>query len=341
MSSFVVEIVTVDVEEHPNADRLDVLKIRGQAWQCVSAKDNFKTGDMAVYLPIDSVLPETLVTQLGIANYYSKRLRTVKLRGQISQGMVAPLSILTANADPSAETPRMVGDDVTAELGITKYDPPIPVEMSGKVRPHDGRFVKYTDIENFKRYPDVFKDGEMVVITEKIHGTNGRAANIEGEIHVGSHNLNLIEAEGNLYWRGATLLDVKNKLKPGEQIFFEVYGHKVQDLGYGKKPGEISVGVFDFMVDGKYLGDGDLGKLLNERGWQDFAVPVLHRGEWSKDLIATHSDGPSTLSDDTVREGFVVKPAVETVSEALGGGRKIIKVISDAYLLRKDGTERH
>lgn len=333
MSTLKAEVVEVDIEDHPNADRLDVAKPRGKAWQCVTAKGTYKSGDKAIYIPIDSVLPEELVKKLGIENYYSKKLRTVKLRGLISQGMVAPLDIVPTF------TELKVGEDVTSILNITKWDPPIPIHMAGKIRKHDSRFIRYTDIENYKNYPSVFKEDEMVIITEKIHGTNGRAANIEEEIHVGSHRMDLKEDATNLYWRAAEILKVKEKLAPGEQVFFEIYGHKIQDLGYGGKPGEIHVGIFDLMKDGQYLDYEDYCRVLLEKDWALFNVPTLSKGAWSKEFVR-YAEGQSTISNDTIREGFVIRPYKEEHSVELQG-RKILKVIGNKYLLRKNATERH
>lgn len=90
MSLFKVETVQIDeVSAHPNAERLDLCRIKG--WTCVSAKGNFKTGDLAIYIPLDSVLRPELVTKLGIEKMYHKRIKTAKLRGIVSQGLLAPL----------------------------------------------------------------------------------------------------------------------------------------------------------------------------------------------------------------------------------------------------------
>ena len=158
MSLFRAEVVKVEVEHHPNADRLELVRVKG--WHCVAQKGQFKTGDLAVYVPVDAVLPESLVKTLGIEKNYRGRLRTIKLRGCISQGLASSLSIL----DP-ARAPYKDGDDVTEQLGVTRYEVPIPVHMSGIVRPEHPDFRRYTDIENFKNFPAAFSDDEAVVAT--------------------------------------------------------------------------------------------------------------------------------------------------------------------------------
>lgn len=329
MSQFKVEVVTIDnVSNHPNADRLDIAQIRG--WRCVVGRDQFKTGELAVYIPIDAVLPEYLVKELGIEKGYRNRVKSLKLRGEFSQGLLMK--------------PRdgwKLGDNVADALGVTKWEEPIPVEMRGIMAPRDPRFVQYTDIENIKNYPEVLTSDDQVVVTEKIHGTNWRAANFDGEILVGSHRTNLKEAESNLYWRGATLIGVKEKLLPGEQIFGEVYGAGVQDLSYGKKPGEIAVAIFDVMKDGKFLDYVDMQNFLEAKGWAKLTPPVLYSGPWSVELLK-YAAGSSILYHSQIKEGVVIKMLTETYDEKLAG-RKILKAISEAYLLRKDtnATERH
>ena len=82
MSIFKVEVVEIDsVTHHPNADRLDLVSIKGMSYQVVTARDAFRPKDLAVYFPIDSVIPQNFVEIFGIGSYYSKKLRAAKLRG--------------------------------------------------------------------------------------------------------------------------------------------------------------------------------------------------------------------------------------------------------------------
>jgi RNA ligase (TIGR02306 family) len=325
MSSFKAEVVRVRLEPHPNADRLELAKVRG--WQCCVVKGQFQEGGLGIYIPVDAVLPDALIDSLGIRKNYHKRLRTIKLRGMVSQGLLIP-------ANPGA----VEGQDVTEALGLTKYDPPIPVHMAGQVRPEHARFQKYTDIENWKNFPDLFPPGEEVVVTEKVHGTNFRAAMLDGELHVGSHRLSLVEDPANLYWRAAALLGLRERLAEGEQVFAEIYGHGVQDLGYGMKPGQISVIVFDVLRDNRYLDYEAFAVRLAEAGWRNLAAPVLHRGPWSPDLQKLAS-GQSVLCPNHIREGVVIRPAVERFDQRTG--RVILKCLNDDYLIRKDATEFH
>jgi RNA ligase (TIGR02306 family) len=327
MSTFRAEVVRVDIVPHGNADRLDIAHVRG--WNVVTEKGLFKPGDLAIYIPVEAVLPESLVDKAGIRKYYHKRLRTVKLRGVYSQGLLIP-------ADPNYKE----GDDLTDALGITKWVEPIPVDMAGEAVQADPRFYKYTDIENIKNYPDLIKLGTPVILTEKVHGTNARAANIDGTIYVGSHRMCLRETDTSLYWRGANLLQVRSWLKPGEQVFFEIFGSKIQDLAYGKKAGEIGVAAFDFMVDGTYLNYPDFVQRMIKAGFEHAMAPVLPvPPQWDPKMVEK-AQGKSIICPSQMREGFVIRPMIETHSQELGG-RLILKCVSDEYLTRRDATEAH
>lgn len=330
MSQCKVEVVTVEIVPHPNADKLELCKVKG--WQCVVRKGEFKTGDSAVYIPLDSVLPDSLVKKLGTENFYKNYVRTVKLRGCISQGLITNLDILGFAPNPE------IGEDISGLLGITKYEEPIPVNMRGKLLPRNPEFFIYTDIENIKNYPDIFGPDDEVVVSEKIHGTNFRAAKIEGKILVGSHTQNMAYDENNLYWRAAKILDVENKLNEGEHIFGEIYGPGIQDLHYGLKPGEIGVIVFDAWKEGRYLDQLNYENVCLSRKWKMPDGYILK----FKDINEMGAKSELAKSNDVeqIREGHVIRPLIESYSERLQG-RLIVKKISDEYLLRKSGTERH
>lgn len=177
MSSFAVKIEKVEeVQNHPNADRLDLIRVLD--WWCVTSKGSFQPGDLCVYFPIDSILPENIESAIfgpdSKVKLEKSRVRTIKLRGAISQGLAVKLTTLQDAGILSLH--HVEGHDVTAELGVTKYEPPehsVPTGMrpgqvsKKQINPY---FHKYTDIENAKNYPNIFQEGETVWITEKIHG---------------------------------------------------------------------------------------------------------------------------------------------------------------------------
>lgn len=190
MSSHRVEVVKIaEILPHGNADRLELAKISG--WQVVIGKGNFSVGQLALYIPVDSVLPNSLEIRLfpvGSKITLKKgRIRSIKIRGQMSQGMIIPLTdladeLVSLGKIKDSDAKFREGDDWAEDLGVTKYEPPEP-EFGGskgtrgkqasknQINPN---FKKYTDIENIKWYTDVFQKGEQVYISEKLHGTSAR-----------------------------------------------------------------------------------------------------------------------------------------------------------------------
>lgn len=196
MSTFEVKAVTITIEEHPNADAIELARVGD--YVSIVKKGEFKTGDLAIYIPEAAVVPQTVLEQMGmwddeqekgrLAGKLGNRVKAIRLRGIMSQGIIYPLEfrehvmdqdthefndiwILTFPRD-EGHAGRWIteGDDCAELLGITKWEPPIPTSMSGEVFPAFGKTLKF-DIENIKRYPDVLLSGENVTMTEKLHGT--------------------------------------------------------------------------------------------------------------------------------------------------------------------------
>ena len=349
MATFESRIHALRIEPHPNADRLELAAVGG--FRCIVGKGSFADGDLAAYIPEGAVCPDWLIAELGLegrlAGKRRNRVKAVKLRGVLSQGLVYPVRDGTIRGRAVAE-----GDDVTALLDLVKYEPPIPIAMQGEVRPAHGATLHY-DIENFKKYPDALRPGEPVVITEKLHGSwcclgrhpdHGPVVTSKGMSDRGLV-LELDEANrNNLYvraWRSheAAFERARDRIAAPDEPFYvlgEVYGRGVQDLHYGEP--NPTFAVFDAYVGapgrGRYLAAGEieerLGDLLP-------LVPVLYQGPFSEAVLHEHTGGATVLGGGHVREGVVVKPVAERESAELG--RVILKNVSGDYLTRKGGTE--
>ena len=339
MSSLIVEVVEIkEILEHPDADRLEIAVVKG--WESVVQKGAHKPGDKVVYVPIDAMLPVELSDKLGVTNYLSKgRVRTAKLRGVYSQGMIINLEHLPTPGFMEHGGRYNLGDNVTEVLGITKYvPPPPPPHLSGKQRPQHPDFHTYTDIENIKNFPDVLQEGELVSITEKIHGTNFRSGmlrnqatgfDMDFELHVGTHNTNLVENSDNTYWKIANMYNLQEILEPNMVIYGEVYGYGVQKLTYGLKTQDV--GFFDLMVNGRYINTDDFKAFCKKYSLPQ--VPILYEGPWDKSLMDL-ANGSSTIAKH-IREGIVIKPHVERYDRRVG--RVAIKHLSEKCLLKDYG----
>lgn len=165
MSSLIVKVSRIsEITPHPNADRLEIAKVRG--WYCIVGKGEYKVNDLCMFLPPDTVCTEEMVVKYNLTFLKNgRRIRTLKLRGFISQGLVLPLS----------EGKWKEDDDLVSYLGVTKWEPPTTGNSYGtrnqtSKKKKNPNFDKYTDIENIKNYNSVFTEEDDVVITEKIHG---------------------------------------------------------------------------------------------------------------------------------------------------------------------------
>jgi RNA ligase (TIGR02306 family) len=330
MSLFKVEVVEIkDVTPHPNADRLDIISLEGMAYQVISAKGNFQPRSLAFYFPIDSVIPEDYLDKFGIRPYYSKKLRAAKLRGIFSEGLLIPVG---------ENFVGQPGDDYTEHFGVTKYEYPIPQGMRGEMENHIGQY-KFPSPEHLKRYKDILIEGEDVVVTEKLHGTNFTVlVDADGNTHIGSHNYFWKNNEANknlVYIRAYYENSVLHKLPPLTQVFGEIYG--VQDIKYGLPNGKIGLALFAVRQDKQFFNYSDFVAFCEEFSLQ--RVPLLYKGAYSWEAVSQFNNANSTLSPECIMEGVVVQPTVERYHPEIG--RVVLKLISDRYLLRKEGTELH
>lgn len=165
MSDIIVEIVKIDeIHDHPNADKMEIAIIKG--WTCCVPINKYKAGDHVIFVPPECMLPLGFIERHGITYLKNKsgRVGVVKLRQVYSEGIVCD------NLDN-----LNLGMDVAKKYGITKWEEPSPsFQMSGKGQRTKRRvnvnFKKYTEIKNFKHFPNVIQSDDMVIITEKIHG---------------------------------------------------------------------------------------------------------------------------------------------------------------------------
>lgn len=369
MSSLKVEIVEIKtVEPHFNADRLEIATIAG--WTCVVGKGTHKPGNHVIYIPIDSILSPELECHLFPPDSKIKlsksRVRTIKIRGAISQGMIVDLSKELVTKFPKL-LGKKLGDDVAGIIGVVKYEPPFK-ELPNLMRATSKRksnpnFKAYTDIENFKHYDFVFEEGETVYVTEKLHGTSARYGILETEVNnplkrilqffrllpkhefcFGSRRVQLQEKpknykgfyEENVYAIIAVQENLRNKLQPGEAVYGEIVGSGIQKgYTYGCKQGEYKFFAYDVIQDGKYLDSNAFVAFCEARNIP--RVPPLYFGPFLLGNMNILRTGDSTIADQKVREGIVIKPHKERFDNRCG--RAVLKYINDDYYLDDSNTE--
>lgn len=157
----------VAVEPHPNADKLDIIRILG--YDAIVGRNQYKAGDLVVFIQPDSILPTDKEWCQDLLRYTSKgRIRSVRLRGEWSMGLVVSWadSGLFGKMDAHYE-----GSDVSDLLGVTKYEPPLPKNTQARGGlPYD---IPKTDEErwqNIRKIDDFM--GKDVDVTLKIDGSS-------------------------------------------------------------------------------------------------------------------------------------------------------------------------
>jgi len=199
------------IESIPEADLVECVSLDG--WDLVSKKGDFQDGDLGVYFEIDSILPrkpwnEFLFKTVSETNY---RLKTKKLRGVISQGLLIPIKNITEITNPIFE-----GDDLTEFLGITKYEPQIPAQLQGIVKGNFPEGIRKSDEERWQNIPKIWDElllCEEIVGRRKEDGSSATFYLIDDVFGVCSRNLDLKESENNTFWKVARKLDIENKLR--------------------------------------------------------------------------------------------------------------------------------
>jgi RNA ligase (TIGR02306 family) len=329
----IVRVCTVDeVEAHPNADRMEVATIKG--WKVCIGKGQFQKGDKVVYLPPDTVMPSSLAERLNVAKYLQPlpqepdgsrpdggRIRVARLRGEKSYGLV----MACENPDWPVE------HDVAEFYKLSKWSPPQPCTDGDAEVPHPA-FFKYTDIENFRNFPHVIKEGEEVVFTEKLHGKNTRLAYIRVpdengnetmEFMAGSHDVQrkeyvtftrtikdedknvVLDANGqpmtvsttrrSQFWDCLT--------EPVKELLKYVSMGRYNVIVFGEMIGQgvqdmtygtkFGFRAFDMMLDGEYLDHDEKQAVFDKFGVDK--VPILYRGPFSKAKMEEFVDGPTTM----------------------------------------------
>lgn len=321
------------------ADAIEVATLGG--WKVVVKKNEYNVNDLAVYLEIDSWVPTELAPFLSKgkeAREYNgvkgERLRTIKLRGQLSQGLLLPVTVLKWN--PESFDIDDIGLDVSELLGIQKWEPVIPAQLAGLTKGNFPSLIPKTDQERcqnlVKEIVAANEAGMKFEITEKLEGSSMTCYLIDGEFGVCSRNLDLKRDEDNAFWKVAIEQDIEAKMRQVGDNFAiqgELIGPAIQGNIY--KLSKLDYFVFDVysIAEGKFLSPRERRGLVEMMDLKH--VPVicpqcdLYHALNVTDIPALlkFAEGKSELYD-TEREGVVFKQV---------DGGMTFKAISNRYLL--------
>jgi len=344
------------------ADQIEVVQINN--WKVVSKKGEYQAGDLCIYCEIDSFLPIREEFEFLRKSSYKKmadgsegfRLKTIKLRGQVSQGLVLPLTVLNAK---NPEDYEMVvgnskqpwgyqlqlgpyddalvieeGTDVTALLKVVKYEPPVPAALAGIAKGPFPSFIPKTDeerVQNLTREYDGYRlsSEHQYYITEKLDGSSATFYWKDGVFGVCSRNLELLETPDNTLWKVAREMGLEEKLKKNGlniAVQGELIGEGIQGNPYKLKGQTVRFfNVFD--IDNyRYYG---LPMFLAtcEHTLNAQTVPILDTSFILPDSIEellAFAEAKSGLNQKAEREGIVIRSLDRSIS---------FKAISNKFLL--------
>lgn len=330
----------------PAADAIEAAFIGG--WPVVVKKGEYQVGDLCIYFEIDSFLPEgnpnwQFLVDKSSREFENRRghvLRAIKLRGQLSQGLLLPLSALKGTALEGSEPTE--GMLVTEALGVLKYEPPIPAELAGQARGLFPSLFPKTDQERIQNLAAELAEwqlagaaGELTwEITEKLEGSSCTFANMDDGLHVCSRNIDLVDTPGNSFWAQAHALEIGAKLK---SIFGstpvalqgELIGNGIQDNIYGLRGHKFYLFDVYNAKECRKLTATERQDLAREMGIDH--SPVIDSnfvidGSVTMESLLAMADGDSALKKGQLREGYVFKALQRQVS---------FKVVSNRYLLKQ------
>jgi len=330
-----------EINPIPKADMIEVATVNG--WKVVVKKNDFKVGDLCIYCEIDSFLPIIDEFEFLRKSSYKKldtglegfRLRTIKLRGQISQGIAIDINTgykIFKDGTPNLDMQWFEGLDVTNMLGIIKYDPPLPACLSGIAKGYMPSFISKTDeerIQNLDEEFEIWKENNIdFYLTEKLDGASVTYYIRNDEFGVCSKNLEYLEDDKNTIWDVARDLDIENKLRTyGLNIALqgEIIGEKIQGNPYNLKGQTVKFfNIFNINTH-TYLDLAMFIKTINILELE--TVPFILKNFKllnSIDEMLILAEGKSILNPNKEREGLVIRSLDRTIS---------FKIINNKYLL--------
>ena len=345
MTDFHVDVVQIDrIEKHPNADTLSIAYAGD--YPVIVKTGSFKPGDLGVYIPVDSVVD---INDTRFNFLENGRIKAKKLRGVFSQGLLI-----------QAEPGMYVGDNVAEQLNVTKYLTPeekreLNVQQAISKSPKltatcPDYLPRYTDIENLRRHPHVFNDNSYVIVTEKCEGENaGYAYNKlttwqKFKSWFGFKTPKVVcRSRNQMKYEGKWFELIK---KYNLEARFEQLENPEDYSIYGESFGYTSG--FDYSTDksGHFI-VFDVYDRVNKR-WIDYdeafavvdcmgltMVPILYEGTFNKEKIEKIAEGDTVIGNGRhMMEGVIIRSETEQIGPS--SGRKMLKLKSQRYLLRKE-----
>lgn len=358
-----------DLKEIPGADSIEVASVLG--WRVVVKKGEFTVGSKCVYVEIDSVLPEKPEFEFLKERKY--RVKTIRLRGQVSQGICFPMSILDGKRYKNFE----VGDDVSDVLNIVKYESPENISSTKQRAKHvypqwipifiRRALVKYwpslglwiirmfpktategatwpayfpktdeTRVQVLGKYLEKYA-GTPCLVTEKLDGSSVSVFNLNGKFSVCSRNLEL-KSKDNNWWKVALRYNLDKMLPLNTALQGELVGPGIQGNKYQLEDHDVYFFNGYDITNRRYLNSEELTKMLAYLEVRQVPTldPVVIKPD--VDYFVSLSVGKSKLNNKVQREGIVIRPVEDIYDDAYTGkfqGNRIsFKAVNPEFLLK-------
>lgn len=363
MGDWSPQIVKIEkVEKHPDADVLDIVTVLGD-YPVIVKRNEYYVGDIASYIPIDSIVPDTNqfyflcpkayekyeedgeIKQRQIGNKYSvgsvpekfRIIKAKKIRGIYSQGMLMPIPSLAFYE----------GDSIVEAIGLKKWEeeeednlPSVKSRGANAAPPPKGYSIPYYDLESVRKYLSCVENEQDVILTEKLNGSNS-AFVFDGEkLVIKSRNYYKKFDPEDMWVDLAIRYNLEEKLSKYPMIvLFGECVNQVKNFRYSTNiiDGKLITNFYCFdaydVKRMRYLDYDDFKAIVNDLGLE--SSPILYRGPWlGKEEMYKYAEGMSTLNSKVIREGWVLSLGKERFEPKLNGRLKL-KLISEAYNLSK------
>lgn len=315
-----------DIQSIPDADKIERIKVLG--WDLVARKGEFKKGDLCLYIEIDAIIPLKWINE-NAKPEDRHHLRTVKMKGQVSQGLALPL-FETLLGLP-------IGTDVSEQLGVTKWEPIIDVVSNPNAKGSFPHFIPKTDevrIQTIPSFLERWKD-EVFYVTEKVDGTSLTFYKYQSEFGVCSRNQELVKNEDSFQWQMARKYHLEDRLPDGYAIQGECIGPKIQANKYKLNDYQMHFFSLYNISEHQYESYDQMIDLCEELELP--MVPLIcndYKLPESVNEILEFAHGASIINPQILREGIVVRAIDGTLTDSLCEGRLSFKAVDPLFLLK-------
>ena len=317
------------------ADRIELATILG--WKVIVEKGDYAVGDECIFFEIDSVLPSDN-EYFNRLEKYNHRVRTQKMRGTVSQGMLAPFAQL-----PDFENIVVKeGDDVTEAMGVTLYEQPQKFFAGSPAGSFPTDLVPKTDVIRIQSRPELLDQATDIDLSfsQKMDGTPATLIWNDGRLRVCSQNLEITRDTDSVYWKVADDMHIADRLAGSKAralaLQGEICGPGIQSNRSGLYcPTFFLFDIYDISA-GKYLPVNEMITMADGLGIS--TVPIINDmglpNVWSIDSLEAFAEKGVYTPSGHPQEGIVARSSREIFSTILED-RFRFKVVSKKYLMRE------